>query len=160
MDRRTDGRLAGRNDRQQYPSGRWRLRVKSWCIKCLAPIAQMVEHLAWIWRLTVQVPPGLRHFLKNTPLSVKNAPIETTDQIPWRFPDFDSKLQNSLTCNKIPWLFPDSEKDWHFPDFSLTVATLKLSSESTEMKDGLCSYSGGLFTLVKKTDIDEIWILS
>ena len=28
-----------------------------------------------------------------------------------------------------PWLFPDSEKDWNFPDFSLTVATfLKHSS--------------------------------
>ena len=40
----------------------------------------------------------------------------TTDEIPWLFPDFDSKLQNSLTCNKIPWLFPDSAKDWKFPD--------------------------------------------
>ena len=39
---------------------------------------------------------------------------------------FDSKLQNSLTCNKIPWLFPDSEKDWNFSYFSLTIATLQL----------------------------------
>ena len=46
-----------------------------------------------------------------------------TGEIPWLFPDFDSKLQNSLTCNQTPWLFPDSEKDWNFPDFSLTVAT-------------------------------------
>ena len=42
--------------------------------------------------------------------------IGTTAEIPWLFSDFDSKLQNSLTCNKIPWLFPDSEKDWNFPD--------------------------------------------
>ena len=35
--------------------------------------------------------------------------------------------RNSLTLitnHKIPWLFPGSEKDWNFPDFSLTVATL------------------------------------
>ena len=50
--------------------------------------------------------------------------IGTTDEILWLFPDFDSKLQISLTCNKIPWLFPDSEKDWNYPDFPLTVATL------------------------------------
>ena len=48
----------------------------------------------------------------------------TTNKIPWLFPDFDTKMQNSLTCSRIPWLFPDSGKDWNFPDFSLTVATL------------------------------------
>ena len=41
----------------------------------------------------------------------KYASIGTTDEIPSLFPEFDSKLQNSLTCNNIPWLFPDSEKD-------------------------------------------------
>ena len=56
--------------------------------------------------------------------TMKNMHPQGPDKIPWLFPHFDSKLQNSLTCNKIPWLFPDSEKDWNFPDFSLTVATL------------------------------------
>ena len=35
-------------------------------------------------------------------------------------PDFDSKIQNSLTCNRISWLFPHSwermEFPWLFPD--------------------------------------------
>ena len=34
-------------------------------------------------------------------------------------------FQISLTNFKIPWLFPDLEKNSFFPDFSLTVGTLK-----------------------------------
>ena len=38
-------------------------------------------------------------------------------RIPWLFPDFDSKLQNSLTCNEIPWLFPERFGiPWLLPD--------------------------------------------
>ena len=33
---------------------------------CLAPVAQMVEHSAWVQGFWVQVPPRLRHFLFQT----------------------------------------------------------------------------------------------
>ena len=66
----------------------------------------------------------LSYFKYHSPNDEKYAPVGTQDEIPWLFPDFDSKLQNSLTCNKIPCLFSDSEKDWNFPDFSLIVTTL------------------------------------
>ena len=41
-----------------------------------------------------------------------------------KYADFSLSL---LANYKIPWLFPDSEKDWNFPDFSLT-GIVRLSS--------------------------------
>ena len=45
--------------------------------------------------------------------------------IPWLFTDFYELLRFSMTFYKIPWPFPDLEKILFFPDFSLTVATLR-----------------------------------
>ena len=38
--------------------------------------------------------------------------------IPWLFTDLDN-------IKDFPWLFPELEKILFFPDFSLTMATLK-----------------------------------
>ena len=52
--------------------------------------------------------------------------------IPWLITDFYKLLRFSLTLYKIPWLFPDLEKFLFLPDFSLTMATLKIHDFSVK----------------------------
>ena len=73
------------------------------------------------WQPNIGFCPKFKY---HSPNDEKYASIGTTDEISSLFPDFDNKLQNSLTCNKIHWLFPGSEKDWNFPDFPLILTTL------------------------------------
>ena len=57
--------------------------------------------------------------------------MKTKNKIPWLFPEvtkFPDLQGNSLT-------FPGSEKDWNFPDFSLTMATVKRARVTFKAND-------------------------